>query len=200
VQPIIHNIREQSVVYYRALDMSIKTVEDGYTFSSDSEYLCDFLLDPKNTVEELQEFINDMRKIAKQAHEDAKVMSEMFRGVRQNLNQVCYSLRYLPLTIAGILNLQITAGIPAKVAQVQEQEQRARELTAINKRRADISKIAGIASTAGAGVVTAGFAIGIMFPPAVLILPILLPIFGLISGAVSVHYSRQAEGKSCEFV
>jgi len=88
VSSIIQNIREQSVVYYHALDLSIKTVEDGYTFSSDSEYLCDFLVDPNNTTEDIQEFIDDMRQIARQAHEDAKVISEMFRGVRQNLNQV----------------------------------------------------------------------------------------------------------------
>jgi len=88
VQPIIKHIQEQSVAYYQALDLSIKTVENGYTFSKDSELLCDYLLDPKNTVEELQEFIDDMRKNAKQALKDAKVMSEMFRGVRQILNQV----------------------------------------------------------------------------------------------------------------
>jgi len=179
VSPIIQNIKEQSVVYYRALDLSIKTVEDGYTFSSDSEYLCDFLLDPKNTPEELQEFIDDMRQIARRAHEDAKEMSEMFRGVRQNLNQ-------------------ITAGIPAKVAQVQEQEQRARELTAIAKRRRDQSNLAVAVATAGAGVVGASITIGVAFPPALLILPILLPIFGLISGTVSVHYSRQAERRDTE--
>ena len=85
---VIKDIREQSVVYYRALDLSIKTVEDGYTFSTDSEFLCDYLHDPNNTVEELQEFIGDMRKMAKQAHNDAKVMSEMFRRVRQNLSRV----------------------------------------------------------------------------------------------------------------
>jgi hypothetical protein len=93
------------VAYYRALDLSIKTVEDGYTFSSDSEYLCDFLIDPNNTVEELQEFIDDMRKMAKQAHEDAQVMSEMFRGVRQNLNQVCFHMIIVIFMIPGISNL-----------------------------------------------------------------------------------------------
>jgi hypothetical protein len=98
--PIIGSIQEQSVVYYRALDLSIKAAKDGYTFSSNSEYLCDFLLDPSNSVEDLQEFIVDMREMAKKAHKDATSMSEMFRGVRQGLNQVLFFTTLSPRTIA----------------------------------------------------------------------------------------------------
>ena len=99
-----------------------------------------------------------------------------------------------------MLCLQITAGIPAKVAQVQEQEQRARELVAIAKRRADRSAIIAATMTAASGVIAGSLVAGIVFPPALLILPVLLPILGLISGATNVHYSRKAESKSYQII
>ena len=88
VKTLIQNIRAQSIEYYGALDLSIKTVEDGYAFCVNAEALCDYLVDRTNTTEELQEYIFSMRKLAKKAHEEAKIVSEKFRGVRMNLMQV----------------------------------------------------------------------------------------------------------------
>jgi hypothetical protein len=88
VKTLIQNIRAQSVEYYGALDLSIQTVEDGYTFCVNAEALCDYLVDRTNTTEELREYICVMRKLAKRAHEDAKIVSEKFRRVRMNLMQV----------------------------------------------------------------------------------------------------------------
>jgi hypothetical protein len=86
--PIIQRIQEQSRKYYNALDLSIKTAEVGFDFSTDSEYLCEFLLEPSSTVEELQDYISEMREKARHAHDDARHTSEIFRAVRQNLIQV----------------------------------------------------------------------------------------------------------------
>jgi len=96
--------------------------------------------------------------------------------------------------------LKITAGIPAEVARIQEQEQRARELSAIAKRRRDQSSLGLATAAASASVISVGIAIGLFgaFPPALLVLPVLLPIMGLISGTASAHYSRQAERRDTE--
>lgn len=88
IRSLIERVQEQGIVYYRALDKSIQVVEDGYAFSVDSEELCGFLLDPHYTEKELQEFVSSMRDFAKQAHSDAKTTVDMFRSVRQGLNEV----------------------------------------------------------------------------------------------------------------
>lgn len=85
---IIQKVRGQGLVYYSALDQSVRAAQDGYKFSDDAEYLCDFLLDPKNSQNDLQEFVADMRTTARRAHKDAVEMSEKFRSVRSGLHQV----------------------------------------------------------------------------------------------------------------
>ena len=65
---------------------------------------------------------------------------------------------------------------------------------AVAKRRKDRAAFGAAVATAATGMVTASIAIiGAAFPPAILILPVVLPIFGLISGAASLHYSQQVE-------
>lgn len=86
--PIIQDVKAQGLLYYHALDLSVKTAGDGYAFSADAEHLCTSLLDPQNTAEELQQFISEMRATVRRAHADATNMSELFRSVRQGLNQV----------------------------------------------------------------------------------------------------------------
>ena len=177
--------------YYRALDLIIQTVEHGYTFCTNVEDLHGFLLDPNNTPEELHEFIDHMRQMARRAHEDAKVMGEKFRGVGQNLTQVALFTTLLPHFEAEVL--KITVGLP--VHQVQAQEQEAGELTAIADRQSGESNLGIAIATATAGVITASIVAGGAFPPALLIFPVVIPIYGLISGKVSLHWSRQAESK-----
>ena len=90
--------------------------------------------------------------------------------------------------------MKITGGIPANVARVQEEEQHAREQVAVAKRRKDQAAFAAAVATAASGVFAASIAVvGGAFPPALLILPVVLPIFGMISGAVGLHYSRQVD-------
>jgi hypothetical protein len=92
--------------------------------------------------------------------------------------------------------LKITGGIPANVARVQEEEQHAREQVAVAKRRKDQAAFGAAIATAASGMFAASIVIvGGAFPPALLILPVVLPIFGVISSAVSLHYSRQVDRK-----
>jgi hypothetical protein len=85
--PIITSVQEQGVAYYSALDLSLKTAQDGFNFSGDAGQLCDYLLDENNTVDDLQDYIRDLRSIAKRAHSSAIMTCEKFRLVRQGLNQ-----------------------------------------------------------------------------------------------------------------
>jgi len=179
MQPILHNIRQQAVGYYRALDLSVITAEAGYSFCEDAEQLCDFLVDPQYTVQELQEYIQDMREVARSAHEDAKTMCESFRNVRQGLNQ-------------------ITVGIPGKVAEMEEQEQRAKAGKALAETRRGQFGVAAIALGAGAAATGGAVAAGIAFPPLLLILPIALPIMAMIAGEATEQYDQLAMARETE--
>jgi len=181
MQPILDNIRQQTVGYYRALDLSIATAEAGYSFSGDAEQLCDFLLDPQYTVQELQEYIQDMREVARSAHEDAKTMCESFRNVRQGLNQ-------------------ITAGIPSKVAEVEEQERRANELKNTAENYHDQFETAAI--VCGVGAVATGLALvaGVVFPPFLLALPVALPIMAVVSAGMAEQCHQFAKERETEVV
>jgi len=74
---------------------------------------------------------------------------------------------------------KITQRIPEEVANLQEEKRRAIEL----KAKAERNKIFWVnttaTATAGAAIVVATVALGIGFPPGLLILPIVLPIIGL---------------------
>jgi len=181
--PFIKDVQAQGIAYYLALDSSIDTAVDGYAFSESSEYLCECLLNPNSTLDDLKDYITDMREKARRAHLDATTVSEKFRSVRQGLNQ-------------------ITQGIPVSVAVLQEQEQRARELKAIAERKCDRLKKLTYTATATAGVFSGCITIGLAFPHALLILPVLLPVLVLISNTSDAHYSsqvvkRETEEKNC---
>jgi len=75
--------------------------------------------------------------------------------------------------------LKITQRIPDKVADLEEEKRRAIE----SKVKAERRKIFWVNTTAtaaaGAAVVAATVALGVSFPPGLLLLPIILPIIGL---------------------
>jgi len=85
---MITKIRANSKVYHEALDTSITTAEAGYAFCKDAEDLCEYLLDPGISVADLQEYIDDMKDKARQAHQDVTSMTQKFRSVRQSLFNV----------------------------------------------------------------------------------------------------------------
>lgn len=68
--------------------MSIKTAQDGYSFSTDVIQLCDYLLDKTTSMEDLREYIQDMKDKAKQAYGECTETLNKFREVRRGLNDV----------------------------------------------------------------------------------------------------------------
>jgi hypothetical protein len=88
VSKIIQDVRKQSQVYCKAIDMSVQTADDGCAFSTEAIDLCDFLLSEDNTAEDLVDFISEMRETAVAAHRAATKTSEKFRSVRTGLFEV----------------------------------------------------------------------------------------------------------------
>jgi len=90
VQQIIDSIQTEASSYYKSIDESLKTAQAGYSLAKDAEALCDCLMAPKGTydVKEIQEYIDDMRKVAQKAYDNAKKTVDSFRSNRQNFFEV----------------------------------------------------------------------------------------------------------------
>jgi hypothetical protein len=87
---VVREIEKNGLIYYEAIDMSIKTAEDGHAFSSDIIDLCDFLLDPSTELSDILAYVETIRDKASRAHTDSKATMEKFRAVRAGL----YKARY----------------------------------------------------------------------------------------------------------
>jgi hypothetical protein len=94
MEQIICDVREQGLIYYDAIDMSIGTAEAGYAFSTEAIDLCDELLEPTFDLEELQKFVTLMQDTARKAHKDSKATLSLFDKVRTALIEV-RSLSYM---------------------------------------------------------------------------------------------------------
>ncbi|KIM23327.1 hypothetical protein M408DRAFT_332415 [Serendipita vermifera MAFF 305830] len=88
LQQVIQKIQGHTIVYFEAIDTSIKTAQDGYGFSCDAIELCGYLLDPETDTDDLQEYIGDMQSKAKRAHEDSLMTLNKFRDVRKGLIEI----------------------------------------------------------------------------------------------------------------
>jgi hypothetical protein len=95
--------------------------EHGIVFAVDAVSLCERL--SGHSGKDICLFINEMRKIARQAHGDAKNTSDKFSDVRRTLLQVCiwdpFSFRY-GVVDAG--NQQIIRQIPPRTGQIALEE------------------------------------------------------------------------------
>ncbi|KIM75572.1 hypothetical protein PILCRDRAFT_827125 [Piloderma croceum F 1598] len=86
VMDIIVRIRDHTVVYFDAIDMSIRNSMEGVAFAEDALALCDFLSQSRPL--DLVHFIDDMIEIAGKAHMSAQDTVDKFRSARQGLVQV----------------------------------------------------------------------------------------------------------------
>ena len=88
---VIVHIQHHTTVYIEAIDMSIKTSEDGVSLAEDASDLCRFLSQDKPS-EVLVAFIDGMIKLAENAHQNAQSTVNKFRSARQGLFQVIMQL------------------------------------------------------------------------------------------------------------
>ena len=85
---IIQEIRKHGSKYRDAIDMSIQTAQDGYNFGIEAIDLCDLLLDPEISLEDLQEYVRSMQDAANRAHRAAAETLQMFNSVQQPIKEV----------------------------------------------------------------------------------------------------------------
>ncbi len=93
-------MKSHAYLYFQSIDRSIETSEQGVTLATNAVYLCDFLCMDVPTVA-LIAFINDMRAIACNAHQNASSAMHNFREIRKGLLEVSIN----PSTLRWIIQL-----------------------------------------------------------------------------------------------
>jgi hypothetical protein len=102
----IGEIQSRHNEYCDAINMSVRTAQDGYDISRDAIILCDYLRDKTQPQESIQAFISDMKEKATSAHKDCRETMEMFRSVNRGLLKVCYCSNAFVFPVELILCLR----------------------------------------------------------------------------------------------
>jgi hypothetical protein len=87
VQDILNRIHEEGTKYVVSVSNSVKIARSGYTFAMSAQSLCT-ALEKESSNKIIHEYITRMKKVAKDAHTDAKTTADMFRANMQGFTEV----------------------------------------------------------------------------------------------------------------
>jgi hypothetical protein len=87
VVSVVKEMRAVAKDYVEAVKTSAKMAGHGITFAADAVSLCERLSRHSGT--DLRMYIDEMRKTARLAHDEARYIYEAFSDVRRKLLQVC---------------------------------------------------------------------------------------------------------------
>ena len=88
VEEIVERISQQAPGYYRAVHKSAETAHKGCSFARDAVDFCKRLIRAKDSVEALMEGLDNIKEVAKTAHEDSEEMYQQFKHIRVELFKV----------------------------------------------------------------------------------------------------------------
>lgn len=94
VKLVVDRIVKQGPGYYGAIQKSAETAQQGCSFAADAIAFCDRLTRKEGTLENLQRGLQDIRQMAKRAHEGANDMNKEFKRVRVELFKVRFLFLY----------------------------------------------------------------------------------------------------------
>ncbi|KAH9481656.1 hypothetical protein JR316_0006183 [Psilocybe cubensis] len=170
VMPIIERVQANASDFIAILHTSKDVAKRGYKLSQDMVRLCDHFLDKNVHTNELEEYISDMVTTATEANAESTHVVSAFRDVRQGL-------------------FGITSVIPAKVAKIEDARQGELKKMERGIKRGERAKMLKICSTTLAAV-AGGIAL-IACPPALIVLPIALPLISLVAEAFENKATRK---------
>jgi hypothetical protein len=93
VNSIIDDIKKHAVSYFNAIDLSIKSSENGAAFAADASSVCGYLRD-RESRDDIVSFIRSMQATAQKSHKEAEDTLVKFREIRTGLLQVSHCLAY----------------------------------------------------------------------------------------------------------
>jgi hypothetical protein len=94
---IVEKIVKQGPGYYWAINKSAEAAQKGCYFAMDAIDFCQRLFLAKDSLETLQAGLENIKEIAKSAHQDSEDMHQQFRRIRVELFEVRF--RFLTSTI-----------------------------------------------------------------------------------------------------
>jgi len=139
-------------------------------------------MEPRGTYSDsdIQEFIMDMKRVAKTAHQEAATVRDMFRS-----NRVAFA--------------KLTGSIPSTIERVEfEQRQHNAEGSVARTRVSIAYGTAATSLAATSSILTGIYAGATVFPPALIILPIALPFVAFIAGIFGAKQSQEASKRDTE--
>jgi hypothetical protein len=95
VEEIVERISQQAPDYYRAVHKSAETAHKGCSFARDAVDFCKRLIRAKDSVGALKEGLDNIKEVAKNAHEDSEEMYQQFKDIRVELFKVRFLLNHL---------------------------------------------------------------------------------------------------------
>lgn len=88
-------IVNQGPAYYAAIHKSAETAQQGCFFAKDAVDFCESLTEAKDSIEVLEEGLENIKEIASKAHQGSKEMNDQFRAVRAELDQARLPLSFV---------------------------------------------------------------------------------------------------------
>ncbi|KAF5381974.1 hypothetical protein D9615_004296 [Tricholomella constricta] len=172
VNEMIIMVQDVVVFFYSALKSSRDAALHGYRLLQDMSTFVHHLRDENTSVEELQEHIRGMSSRAEKAHKNAQRVCLHFSEMRKGI-------------------YAITNRIPAEVSGLGDEEHRIMKKVAAGEKELRTLKVVKSCSIAGAAVVAAVSVV--TFPPALLFLPVALPLLTLVIEAREIQLAKKIE-------
>jgi hypothetical protein len=95
---MVEKIVQQGPPYYSAIQKSADSAQKGTFFAKDAIDFCERLIRAKDSLENLKSALEDIRQVARTAHEDSKEMNRQFKRIRSEL----FKVRFLrPITYSS---------------------------------------------------------------------------------------------------
>ncbi|KIM85557.1 hypothetical protein PILCRDRAFT_337210 [Piloderma croceum F 1598] len=114
IKEMVDKISKQGPGYYRAIQKSAETARRGCSFASDAIDFCKRLLKAEDSVETLRAGLDDIKEVAKYAHQDAQDMYQQFKDIRVELFKI---LKDIP---SGALSSQTDKNVLAQFLQASD--------------------------------------------------------------------------------
>ena len=88
IKEMVNKIVQQGAPYYSAIQKSASSAAKGMFFAKDAVDFCERLIRAQDSLENLKSALEDIKQVAKAAHDDAKEMSKQFKNIRVELFRV----------------------------------------------------------------------------------------------------------------
>ncbi|KAG5653395.1 hypothetical protein H0H81_000782 [Sphagnurus paluster] len=169
---IIGDVQRLGLNIYDTIDTSKEVALSGHKLSQDLSSFFRYLRDKKTSTEELHEHVGSMLRLSEKSRKNAHKVCETFSNTRKGIYAV-------------------TNRVPAEVCDLADEQDRNVKKLAAGEKEIQTLKVAKSCTMAGAAVVAAVSMVA--FPPALLFLPVALPLLTLVIEARELHATKKNE-------